>query len=70
MQLPDYVPAFYGAQAVVVESTLHANSRVSRPIEQWQCPYIYLFGGLNANAATYNTMWRGVISRLTDKPIQ
>ena len=70
MQLPEHVPAFYGAQAVVVESTLHANSRVSRPIEQWQCPYIYLFGGLNANAATYNTMWRGVISRLTDKPIQ
>lgn len=70
MQLPDYVPAFYGAQAVVVESTLYANSRASRPIEQWQCPYIYLFGGLNANASTYNTMWRGVINRLTDKPIQ
>lgn len=70
MQLPEYVPACYGAQAVVVESTFYANSRVSRPIEQWQCPYIYLFGGLNANAATYNTMWRGVISRLTDKPIQ
>ncbi|MGN0223417.1 MAG: DUF6242 domain-containing protein [Muribaculaceae bacterium] len=70
MQLPDYMPAFYGAQAVVVESTLYANSRVSRPIEQWQCPYIYLFGGHNINDATYNTMWRGVINRLTDKPIQ
>lgn len=70
MQLPDYISAFYGAQAVVVESTIFANSRVSRPIEQWQCPYIYLFGGLNANDATYNNMWRGVISRLTDKPIQ
>lgn len=69
MQLPDYMPAVYCAQAVVVESTLR-NSRASRPIEQWQCPFIYLFGGKNINGATYNTMWCGVINRLTDQPIQ
>lgn len=69
MQLPDYMPAVYCAQAVVVELTLR-NSRASRPIEQWQCPFIYLFGGKNINGATYNTMWCGVINRLTDRPIQ
>jgi len=35
----------------------------------WECPYIYLFGGCDANGMLYDTVWRGVINRLTFTPI-
>lgn len=37
----------------------------------WTCPYIYLFGGQSTLGATtiYNNVWRGVINRLSFKPI-
>lgn len=35
----------------------------------WTCPYIFLIGGYDANGALYNTVWRGVLSRLTFVPI-
>ncbi len=37
----------------------------------WTCPYIYLFGGQSASgaASVYNNVWRGVINRLSFKPI-
>ncbi len=47
-----------------------SKSRVSTPITEWECPYVYLFGGVSASGVTYNTVWRGVINRLTFKPIQ
>ena len=36
---------------------------------KWDCPYIYLFGGLDETGLLYNTVWRGVINRLTFTPI-
>ncbi len=45
-------------------------SRASTEITSWECPYIYVFGGMNENNATYNTIWRAVINRFTFKPIQ
>ena len=44
-------------------------SRVSAPITQWECPYIYLFGGLSNDLTLRQTLWRGTINRLTFKPI-
>lgn len=35
----------------------------------WECPYIYLFGGTDAPGTLYDTIWRGVINRLTFTPI-
>lgn len=35
----------------------------------WQCPYIYLIGGTDANGRLCNTIWRGVLARLTFTPI-
>jgi hypothetical protein len=35
----------------------------------WNCPYIYLFGGCNAGGVLYDTIWRGVINRLSFKPL-
>ncbi len=68
MQLPNDVPAVYGAQTVVVSSLL--GSRASVAITSWECPYIYLFGGYGANGALNNQVWRGVINRLSFKPLQ
>lgn len=39
------------------------------PVSEWECPYIYLFGGYNANGTFYNTLYRGVIQRFTFVPI-
>lgn len=47
-----------------------ALSRASRPITTWQCPYLYLFGGVAENDVLYNTVWRGVINRMIFKPLQ
>lgn len=40
------------------------------PISQWQVPYIFLFGGVGEAGQTYNTLFRGVITYLTFKPLQ
>lgn len=94
MQLPKYIPAFTGAQAIVVPATLSvargtsawdefaapgipvwatpvpfAVSRVSTPIDEWECPFIYLFGGEDAFGNLHDTLWRGVIRRFTFRPL-
>lgn len=47
-----------------------AGSRATAPITEWECPYIYLFGGVDSEGRLCNTLWRGVINRLTFKPLQ
>lgn len=72
LQMPDFIPAMYDSQAYVIISVLQAPvavTKVSKPIENWDCPYIYLFGGRKADGTLYNTVWRGVINRLSFKPI-
>ena len=93
MQLPEYIPSFAEAQALVFSETLHTRSssawqsypslpipmwwaiadaeisRATKPITEWECPYIYLFGGVDAQGNLQNSVWRGVINRLTFKPI-
>lgn len=44
-------------------------SRATQPVQEWECPYIYVFGGVNATGTLSNNVWRGVINRLTFKPI-
>lgn len=54
-------------------SELQPWYRVQTSVEgstvKWDCPYIYLFGGLDETGTLYNTVWRGVINRLTFTPI-
>lgn len=96
LQLPDYMPPFANAQAIVVPTTLEVSrstadgwtslegtrlpawatpvpfartSRVSKPIDEWECPYIYLFGGESVNGTLHNTLWRGVIRRFSFRPL-
>ena len=96
MQLPEHIPGFVSAQAVVMDATIYASrsfsdvwtqfpsrqlpawavrlddsqmSRVIKPETQWECPYIYLFGGEDADGNLFDTVWRGVITRFTFKPL-
>lgn len=45
-------------------------SRAVKPIESWDCPYIYLFGGTDLTGTLNDSVWRGVLNRLTFKPLQ
>lgn len=68
LQMPGSRAPMAYAQAIVVSSIL--GSRASTAITSWECPYIYVFGGLASNDELYNTVWRGVINRLSFKPLQ
>lgn len=35
----------------------------------WDCPYIYLIGGFDPQGNLYNTIWRGVLARLSFTPV-
>ncbi len=70
LQLPSYIAPFYKAQAfVTVESRTKAKTLVAQPVTSWDCPYIYLVGGVNASGEVYNNIWKGVINRLSFKPV-
>lgn len=68
LQLPEEIKPFYGAQTLIFDTTLPV-SRVSKPIEEWVCPFIYLFGGYSSNGTLINGLQRGVINRYTFKPV-
>ena len=44
--------------------------RATKPVTSWECPYIYLYGGILANGQLNPQVWRGVINRLTFKPLE
>ncbi|MEG2674060.1 MAG: DUF6242 domain-containing protein [Muribaculaceae bacterium] len=91
LQLPEYMPAFSNAQAIVSNSTLTARSydnweaisSVELPVwymvskqglsrgvaSSWDCPYIYMFGGEAENGMLMNNIWKGVLNRLSFKPV-
>lgn len=85
MQLPEIMPSLYYCDNVVVEIDKSADLsagwtkayRHPRRIDfsvsgdeiTWECPYIYLFGGFNADNKLNSTIWRGVLGRLTFTPI-
>lgn len=46
-----------------------ALSRATAPITEWECPYIYMFGGHDDSGHIYNQLWRGVINRFTFVPV-
>lgn len=84
LQLPDEIPAMVNCDGIVIDSELSSNlsdlwKKQNRPakikyeldgdIISWECPYIYLFGGYAPDGTLYNTVWRGVLTRLTFTPI-
>lgn len=71
-----YMPAFYGAQAIVDTETCTAAAgslaprRAAALVTSWECPYIYLFGGYDAQGRLLPNVWRGVYIRLSNYPLQ
>lgn len=47
-----------------------AASRATTPITSWDCPYIYVFGGVDPQGDLMDNVWRGVLNRLLFKPLQ
>lgn len=50
--------------------SVDADIKAIAPIESWDCPYIYVFGGQTENRQANTQVWRGVINRLSFKPLQ
>lgn len=50
-------------------ASMRINSRAIKPVTSWECPYIYLIGGVNEYGELNNNIWRGVINRFTFKPL-
>lgn len=50
-------------------ASMRISSRAIKPITTWECPYVYLIGGVNEHGILYNNIWQGVINRLTFKPL-
>lgn len=46
------------------------GSRAVAPVDRWECPFIYLFGGLDDAGAVQPYVWRGVMNHLTFRPLQ
>lgn len=62
-QSPD-MPPFYCAQALVHMTTL-SQGNVS-----WECPFIYIVGGLASDGSLHNNIWQGVLPRMTFPPLK
>lgn len=85
LQLPKSIPAMTQCDNVVHNTEMQANLsdiwKVKRAVRSraeyeiagdvitWGCPYIYLFGGYAPDGKLYDTIWRGVLTRLTFTPI-
>ena len=72
LQWPSHIPSMGSAQAIIEKREFTANGaprRVSRPVTEWDVPYIYLFGGKNASGELLNNVRCGVITRMTYKPV-
>ena len=56
----------------VASRALPGMARVKYTVEdyevKWQCPYIYIFGGINDGGGFNNQIWRGALNRLTFVP--
>lgn len=55
------LPAWYQIETPVA-------TRVSKPVTEWQCPYLYMIGGYGDKGVVVDQMWRGVINRLRFNP--
>ncbi len=81
LQLPQELPSFRAADAVVLERDMSADvqdywkarARLPHTLNgfdvSWQCPYIYLFGGYGEDGNFMARVRRGVLARLAFTPI-
>ena len=46
------------------------KSRIISATERWDCPYIYMFGGVEEGGALQDAVWRGVVNHFTFRPLE
>lgn len=46
-----------------------SGSRAVTAVTEWDCPYVYIFGGVGVDGKLSNTVYRGAINRLRFKPL-
>ena len=51
-------------------SRMLPKSRIISATESWECPYIYMFGGVQDGGTLQNAVWRGVVNHFTFRPIE
>ncbi len=74
LQIPESMPSLQFVQAFVYSTTMtttapRAPRRISQAITQWDCPWVYLFGSFGESDQMQYTGWKGVLNRLTFKPL-
>jgi hypothetical protein len=75
VQQPAHMPAFYGAQVYPFSRTITGSTLMAytpghvTPVTEWDCRYLYLFGGYGSNGTALNSVWEGVLTGLTFKPV-
>ena len=85
LQLPEMIPTMTRCDNVVMGTAKSSDladawkvvKRSPRRIKYevdgetitWECPYIYLFGGYDTDNRLYNTIWQGVLTKLTFAPV-
>lgn len=45
-------------------------SRAVAPITSWECPFLYLIGGIKADGSLQPYMWRGAVNHFRFRPLQ
>jgi hypothetical protein len=74
LQIPATMSASWRVQAFVYSTTMtttaaQAPRRISQATTQWDCPWVYLFGAFGEPGKAQYTGWKGVLNRLTFKPL-
>lgn len=82
LQLPKEIPTMMNCDNVVMNTRRKAllsamwdketrshNIEIDGDNIYWDCPYIYLIGGYSPGGNLYNSIWRGVLTRLSFTPV-
>lgn len=70
LQLPEYIPALWGADMLVFDRTATVTPKAVKPITEWEVPTLFLFGGYGSDGALQQYYWQGTINSLRFKPLQ
>lgn len=49
---------------------MYPQSRIISATERWECPYLYMFGGIEEGGTLQNMVWRGVVNHFTFRPLE
>lgn len=59
-----------GWMPVGVAEVPSCSLRAVAPVTEWDCPFVYLFGGIDDAGAVQPYVWRGVVNHFTFRPLE